>query len=177
MAEQNGTSRDNSDWTVPLWLNGKETTTTKTFDVISPGTDKPLYKSSAASVSDALAAVDAAEAAFPIWSQTKPGERRDLFLKAADELVKRKDDLWHFCSTETGSTPPYFDFDFNDALESLKSCAGLIATVQGSVPSILGEDRSAMVLKEPYGVVLSIAPWNAPCILGLRSFLGPLASK
>lgn len=72
---------------------------------------------------------------------------------------------------------PYFAFDFSDALESLKSCAGLISTVQGSVPSILDEERSAMVVKEPYGVVLSIAPWNAPCILGLRSFLGPLASK
>ena len=72
---------------------------------------------------------------------------------------------------------PYFEFDFNDALESLKSCAGLISTVQGSVPSILDEDRSAMVVKEPYGVVVSIAPWNAPCILGLRSFLGPLASR
>ena len=72
---------------------------------------------------------------------------------------------------------PYFEFDFNDALESLKSCAGLIATVQGSVPTILDEERSAMVVREPYGVVLSIAPWNAPCILGLRSFLGPIASE
>lgn len=72
---------------------------------------------------------------------------------------------------------PYFEFDFNDALESLKSCAGLISSVQGSVPSILDEERSAMVVREPYGVVLSIAPWNAPCILGLRSFLGPLASE
>lgn len=32
-----------------------------------------------------------------------------------------------------------------------------------------------MVIREPYGVVVAIAPWNAPCILGLRSFLGPLA--
>ena len=34
-----------------------------------------------------------------------------------------------------------------------------------------------MIVKEPYGVVVAIAPWNAPCILGLRSFLGPLASE
>ena len=110
--------------------------------------------------------------------RTKPGFRRDLFLRAAEELVRRKDDLWHFCSTETGSTEPYFEFDFNDALESLKSCAGLIVSAQaGSTPSMLDEDRSAMLVKEPYGVVCAIAPWNAPCILGLRSFLGPLASE
>lgn len=181
MAQTNGgstSSRGSPDWTVPLWRNGEQVHTVKTQDIVSPLTYEKLYKSSAASSEDALAAVAAAEAAFPAWSQTKPSFRRDLLLKAADELVKRKDDLWHFCSTETGSTEPYFDFDFNDALESLKSCAGLISNVQtGSVPTILAEDRSAMVVREPYGVVVSIAPWNAPCILGLRSFLGPLASK
>lgn len=179
MAQSNGTSgfKGGSDWTVPLWRNGEQVTTTKTQDIVSPMTDKLLYKSSAASADDALAAVAAAEAAFPAWSRTKPGFRRDLFLRAAEELVRRKDDLFHFCSTETGSTEPYFEFDFNDALESLKSCAGLIVGASsGSVPPMLDETRSAMLVKEPYGVVVSIAPWNAPCILGLRSFLGPLAS-
>lgn len=179
MAQTNGTNgfKGGSDWTVPLWRNGEQITTSKTQDIVSPMTDKLLYKSSAASADDALAAVAAAEAAFPAWSRTKPGFRRDLLLKAADELVRRKDDLWHFCSTETGSTEPYFEFDFNDALESLKSCAGLIVGASsGSVPPMLDETRSAMLVKEPYGVVVSIAPWNAPCILGLRSFLGPLAS-
>lgn len=185
MAQTNGTNgastsfKGSPDWTIPLWRDGQQVKTTKTFDIYSPLTDKVLHKSSGASPEDATAAIAAAEKAFPAWSKTKPGFRRDLFLRAAEELVRRKDDLWHFCSTETGSTEPYFDFDFNDALESLKSCAGLIsaASVQGQVPSMLDEDRSAMVIKEPYGVVISIAPWNAPCILGLRSFLGPLASK
>ena len=178
MAQINGTSfKGSPDWTIPLWRNGEQIPTTKTFDVVSPLSDKLLYKSSAASADDALAAVAAAEKAFMTWGKTKPGYRRDLFLRAAEELARRKDDFWHFCSTETGLTEPYFEFDFNDALESLKSCAGLIPSVQGSVPAILDEERSAMVVKEPYGVVVSIAPWNAPCILGLRSFLGPLASQ
>ena len=179
MAQANGAAgfRGGADWTVPLWRNGEQINTTKTQDIISPGTGQKLYKSSAASAEDALAAVAAAEAAFPAWSRTKSGFRRDLLLRAAEELVKRKDDLFHFCSTETGSTEAYFEFDFNDALESLKSCAGLIVSVSsGSVPPMLDEERSAMLVKEPYGVVVSIAPWNAPCILGLRSFLGPLAS-
>ena len=179
MAQTNGSTnfKGGPDWTVPLWRNGEQVVTTKTQDIISPMTDEKLYKSSAASADDAVAAVAAAEAAFPAWSRTKPGFRRDLFLRAAEELVRRKDDLFHFCSTETGSTEAYFEFDFNDALDSLKSCAGLIVSVQsGSVPPMLDEGRSAMLVKEPYGVVVAIAPWNAPCILGLRSFLGPLAS-
>ena len=106
MAQSNGTSftPPDGDWTVPLWLNGEQVNGSKTFDIISPLTDKPLYKSAAASKEDALAAVSAAEKAFPAWSRTKPGYRRDLLLKAAEELARRKDDLWYFCSQETGST-------------------------------------------------------------------------
>lgn len=185
MAETNGTNGANTsfkgspDWTIPLWREGEQIKSANSFDIVSPLTEKVLYKCSAASPEDATAAIAAAEKALPAWSKTKPGFRRDLFLRAAEELSRRRDDLWHFCSTETGSTEPYFDFDFNDALESLKSCAGLIAAagLLGQVPTMLDEDRSAMVIKEPYGVVVSIAPWNAPCCLGLRSFLGPLASK
>ena len=109
------------------------------------------------------------------WSE----ERMTCGIFAAPKQAPQVDTSFYFerHRTDQVSTEPYFEFDFNDALESLKSCAGLISAVQGSVPSILDEERSAMVVKEPYGVVVSIAPWNAPCILGLRSFLGPLASK
>ncbi|KAF2206766.1 hypothetical protein CERZMDRAFT_103067 [Cercospora zeae-maydis SCOH1-5] len=165
------------DWTVPLWRDGQQVQTTSSFDLVAPATGNVLYKASSASVEDCNAAVAAAEKAFPEWSRTKPGVRRDLFLKAADEMVRRKDELWHFANQEVASTDMYFAFDFNDALESLKSCAGLIAAAsgQGFIPDMLDENRSAMVVKEPYGVVVAIAPWNCPCILGLRSFLGPLA--
>ena len=162
--------------TIPLWLDGKQITTLSSFEITSPLTVKPLYKSSAASEADALAAVEAAAKAQPAWAKTKPAERRDLLLRAADECVKRKDELWHYCSTETGSTEPYFEFDYNDMLQSIRTCAGLIASAaEGALPTMAEEGRSAMLIQEPYGVVLSIAPWNAPCILGTRSFLGPLA--
>jgi len=164
--------------TIPLWLNGKPVTTSLSFNITSPLTEKTLYKASAATESDCQSAISAAANALENWSSTKPSFRRDLFLRAADELVARKDELWHYCQTETGSTEPYFAFDFHDALESLRSCAGLIHTASvGQTVPVAEEGRSAMLVPEPYGVVLSIAPWNAPCILGLRSFLGPLASK
>jgi acyl-CoA reductase-like NAD-dependent aldehyde dehydrogenase len=164
------TTKFGSDWTVPLWRDGEQVTTSKTFEIVSPLTGKPLYNASAASVEDANAAIASAEAAFPAWSKIKPSARRDLLLKAADELFARKDDLWHLCNTEVASTEQYFAFDFSDALEALKSTAGLISTVQGSMPAMLDEDRSAVsnsskrmmvdvliemqiVVKEPFGVV------------------------
>ncbi|KAL9531079.1 Vanillin dehydrogenase [Sphaerulina musiva] len=182
MATTNGSSETGSttfpgqDWTVPLWLDGKQVTTEHTFDLVAPATGNTLYKTSSANVNDCNAAVAAAEKAFPAWSKTKPSFRRELLLKAADELVRRREELWQFANKEVASTENYFAFDFNDAVESLRSTAGLIGgAAQGFLPDILSEDRSAMVVKEPFGVVLAIAPWNCPCILGLRSFLGPLA--
>lgn len=172
-----GLSSFNASSTIPLWLNGKEVPASSSFDIVSPLTEKVLYKAAAASEADALAAVEAAAAAQEAWAATKPSFRRDLLLKAADELLKRKDELWHYCHTETASTPDYFAFDHSDALESLRSCAGLIHSASlGQVIPVAEEGSSAMLLPEPYGVVVSIAPWNAPMILGLRSFLGPLAS-
>ena len=95
-------------------IDGQEVQTKNNFDLISPGTGNTLYKASSASVDDCNAAVAAAEKAFPAWSKTKPGFRRDLFLKAADELVRRKDELWQFANQEVASTDMYFAFDFND---------------------------------------------------------------
>ena len=60
---------------------------------------------------------------------------------------------------ETGSERPMFEFTFGVAIDACKDIAGLIATVQGSVPTVAEEGSSAIVYKEPYGVVLGIAPW------------------
>ena len=161
--------------TVPLWLDGKEIQTSTTYDVTSPLTGKVIYKSASASVEDAEKAILSAQKAFESWSQSKPNDRRDILLKAADELMKRKDELYKVSNGETGEIDSMFGFEINLAMQACRSAAGLIAAVRGSVPTVTDQGKSAMVIREPYGVVLSIAPWNAPYVLGLRSVLGPLA--
>lgn len=161
---------------IPLWLNGQEIRTTTTYDVISPLDGKTLYQSSSASVSDAEKAIHSAHTAFESWSHTKPHVRRDIFLRAADILAARKDELFKVSHSETGAVDSMFGFEFNLAVEACKTVAGLIGIAsRGVMPTVMDEDKSAMVVKEPYGVVLSIAPWNAPYILGLRACLAPLA--
>lgn len=160
---------------VPLWLDGKQIETAVTYDVISPSTGMVLYKSCSASVEDAEAAIDSASRAFESWSTTKPSVRRDVLLRAADGLLKRKDELFKLSSEETGAADSMFGFEFNLAVEACKTTAGLISAVRGSVPTVMDDGKSAMVFREPYGVILSIAPWNAPYILGLRACLAPLA--
>jgi acyl-CoA reductase-like NAD-dependent aldehyde dehydrogenase len=161
--------------TIPLWLDGKEVTTSQTLDVISPVTNKKLYTAAAATDEDALKAIEAANRAFPAWSATKPAVKRDIFLRAAAEFERRREELKKYCFEETGSPPPMFGFEFGLAIDACKDIAGLIQTVQGSIPTMAEEGSTALMFREPYGVVLGIAPWNAPHVLGVRACLQPLA--
>lgn len=168
-------SKFNTSSTIPLWLDGKEVTTTTTFDVISPIDQQKLYKCSSASEQDVQAAIASAEKAFPVWSQTKPNVRRDIFLRAADDFAKRRDEFWQYSHTETGAPESMFAFEFGLASNACKDVAGLIGAVQGTIPTSVEEGMTALQIREPYGVCLGIAPWNAPNVLGLRSCLQPLA--
>ena len=145
--------------TIPIQINGEELTTEHTLEVINPATGKVLWHSAAASVKDAISAVEAAQAAFPAWSRTKPSTRRDIFLKAADVFARRSEELSSYMMEETGAVQAYASFNTHNSVEMLKDIAGRIVTISGSVPVCGAEGTSAMLLKEPYGVVLGIAPW------------------
>src|ERR1700761_8950632 len=84
------------DAVLPLIIGGQEVVTPTTFPVISPLTGKEIWSSSSSSRQDAIDAADAAQRAFPAWSRTKPSERRDIFLRAADIIDRRRDELKHY---------------------------------------------------------------------------------
>ncbi|KAF2679853.1 aldehyde dehydrogenase [Lentithecium fluviatile CBS 122367] len=168
---------NDTSYTVPLLINGKEVTTTTTFPVTSPSSHKQIWSGSSASLDDVKSAISAAQAAFLAWAKTKPSARRDIFLKAADIFSARAEEVGRYMEEETGSAPA-FSSGFNVPLtaEMFKDVAGRCSTITGIIPTCAQEGTSALVVKEPYGVVLGIAPWNAPYILGVRSVLYALAA-
>lgn len=171
----NGTS--GTDYVVPLLINGKEVTTSTTFDVTSPGTGKKVWASSSASNDDVLAAIDAAEKAGPAWEATKPAQRRSIILKAADILEGMKAESGSYMSDETGAGGPFVDFIFDTTVELLRDVAGRITTaLGGEIPVCAQPGTQALIVKEPYGVNFSIAPWNAPFVLGMRAIIFPVAT-
>lgn len=149
----------NAGYKVPLQINGQEIRTKTTVKVVNPGTNNVLWECSSASKSDALQAAEGAQLAFAAWSKMKAATRRDIFLKAADVVVSRADELTEYVRLETGAAEPWAAFDINSSIEQLRDVAGRVMNVVGQVPLYDKEDRSAMILKEPYGVVLGIAPW------------------
>jgi acyl-CoA reductase-like NAD-dependent aldehyde dehydrogenase len=148
-------------FTVPLQINGKDIiTTTKTINVTAPSTGKVIHKACSASTSDAIKAVEAAEAAFQSWANTPPDVKRNIFLKAADILEQRTEEVAKWEKEEAGATTFYASgFDIPNAVNGLRDVAGRISSIVGTVPALQDSTRSAIVRKEPYGVILGIAPW------------------
>ncbi|KAL2818115.1 aldehyde dehydrogenase domain-containing protein [Aspergillus granulosus] len=162
---------------IPLIINGKEELTSSTFDVISPYTNQPCWSAASASPQDAIRAVEAAEAAFPAWSQVKPAQRRDILLKAADILDSRLEKNAEFMRTEMGADVGASQFFVVPlAIRMLREVASRITSICGSVPIVEEEGQSAIVYKEPMGVILGIVPWNAPYVFGVRSAACALAA-
>ncbi|KAI1879925.1 hypothetical protein JX265_001546 [Neoarthrinium moseri] len=161
---------------VPFIINGAESRPEKTFDVVSPGTGKVVHQCGVATETEALAAVDAAAKALPAWRNTTPGQRRDILLKAAEIFEKRRPELASYMIDSVAAAQGWADFNISVTADLVKDVAGRISSIAGSVPTLADPSVSAMVVKEPYGVVLAIAPWNAPYILGTRSVLFPIAA-
>jgi benzaldehyde dehydrogenase (NAD) len=147
----------------------------RTFTRTNPLTGEPATKAAAASVEDARRAAEAADAAFPIWSALGPNPRRALLDKAADALEARADQFVAAMLSETGSTEMWARFNLMLAAGMVREAAALTTQIGGEVIPSDKPGCLAMALREPVGVILGIAPWNAPIILGVRAIAVPLA--
>ena len=145
------------------------------FERRNPLTGEVATTVRAASVEDAHAAVAAAAAAFPAWSALGPNARRTALMKAAIALEARTDQFIDAMMSEIGATEGWARFNLTLAASTIREAAALTTQVAGEV---IPSDRPgciAMALREPVGVLLGIAPWNAPIILGVRAVATPLA--
>ena len=96
-------------------------------------------------------------------------------MKAAIALEARTDEFIDAMMSEIGATEGWARFNLTLAASTIREAAALTTQVAGEV---IPSDRPgciAMALREPVGVLLGIAPWNAPITLGVRAVATPLA--
>ena len=145
------------------------------FEQTDPFTGETVGTAAAAKREDAHAAADAAAAAFPEWSATPPNARRELLQKAAGLLRERAEHIAGIVTQETGGTFGWGMFNVNFAAGMLGEAASQTTSVTGEVIPSDVPGLTAFGIRQPAGVVLGIAPWNAPVILGTRAVAQPLA--
>lgn len=145
------------------------------YDDLNPYTGDVFAKVPSGKRADTKRAIDAAMAAFPSWSHTLPAERQALFLKAAEILEKKRDEIVSILAEETGCT-------FGFAMFQTMFTPGLLREAASQVHQVTGEIIPAdlpgalhTAVRQPVGVIAGIAPWNAPLILSLRSICLPIA--
>ena len=160
---------------VSLLIGGAERAANDTFDRLDPVTGAVATTAAAASIADAQAAADAAEAALPAWSALGPNARRAMLTKAAAALEAKADDFVDAMMGEIGATKGWALFNLGLAASMVREAAAITTQISGEVIPSDKPGCLAMAIREPAGVVLGIAPWNAPIILGVRAIAVPLA--
>ncbi|WP_027474217.1 aldehyde dehydrogenase [Curvibacter gracilis] len=162
---------------IQLLIQGErcDATSGRTFERRNPLDGEVATCAPAATPADAIRAVEAAQKAFPAWAALGPGARRALLLKAATALEAKSAAFAATMAAETGSSAIWAGFNVHVAAGMLQEAASLTTQVGGElIPSDV-PGSLAMAVRQPAGVVLGMAPWNAPVILGVRAVATPLA--
>ncbi|MES2258051.1 MAG: aldehyde dehydrogenase family protein [Pseudomonadota bacterium] len=146
-----------------------------TFDDINPYTGGVFARVAAGSGADAQRAIDAAELAFPAWAAMGARARQALFLKAADILERRIDEIVPAMAQETGAAAAYARFQAQWAAGLLRQAAGYPYLPGGEIVQSDTPGVFAMAIRKPLGVVAGISPWNGALALGFRTIVSPLA--
>jgi alpha-ketoglutaric semialdehyde dehydrogenase len=111
---------------------------------------------------DVDAATRAARAAFAGWRSTPWPQRGALILRAAEILEQRKEELARLMTREMGKVLTEARGDVQEAIDMGKFIAGEGRRAFGeTVPSEL-RNKWAMTMRQPFGVVGCITPWNFP---------------
>ena len=160
-----------------MYINGEwvDALSGEIFDDYNPYTGEIYTRLSSGNKDDARRAIDAAAAAFPAWATVPPSEKRMLFLKAADIMEKRSEEITLALAEEAGAAPKWGQFQTSLGPGFFREAASHVHRVSGkTIPADL-PGAFNMVLRQPVGVVGAISPWNAPVVLSLRAVVFPLA--
>ncbi|MEP6867427.1 MAG: aldehyde dehydrogenase [Novosphingobium sp.] len=145
------------------------------FSRINPLTGEVASVAPAMTTEQVRAIAARAGAAFPAWAAQGPNARRAVLMKAAAALEGKKDAFVAAMMAETGSTVGWAMFNLTLAAGVVREAAALTTQIAGEVIPSDKPGCLSMALKEPVGVIVGIAPWNAPIILGVRAIAVPLA--
>lgn len=140
------------------------------YDNINPATGEVICQVAAAGPEDVDLAVEAAQKAYDeAWAPMHPTERAALIFKLADLIEERTEELARTETEDMGK--PYSQSSTGDvpgAAAFFRHFAGVADKIEGETiippPGIFG-----YTLREPYGVVAGIVPWNFPlCMCGIK---------
>jgi acyl-CoA reductase-like NAD-dependent aldehyde dehydrogenase len=157
------------------YIGGEWVSAEKLFDDVDPYRGTVVARVPAGTRADAARAVDAAAAAFPAWADLPPAEKQALFLRAADIVERRADEIKKLLATETGCAGGFAGFQVLTATRLLRQASNWGYLPVGEVIRSDMPGTFALALRRPLGVVAGISPWNGAHVLAWRTVVNPVA--
>ncbi|KAF2172642.1 hypothetical protein M409DRAFT_62398 [Zasmidium cellare ATCC 36951] len=148
-----------------LFINGEfvPSISGKKFEILDPTTDEVAASVYEAGVEDVDRAVEAAENAFPAWSELPASERAAYMLKLADALEDVVPEIGYMDAVTMGK--PYVGSPVtHHSIQNLRYLAGQARDVFGET-SLSTPGKLALSLRQPFGVCAAIIPWNGPLMM------------
>ncbi|KAF7561518.1 hypothetical protein G7046_g2627 [Stylonectria norvegica] len=165
---------------VPLIINGQDIADTQsTVFIPNPDGPKPLKWSAQGATPDhCRQALESSAIAFPSWRRSRRRERMLLFHKLAQLFEENLPALKYAQQQELHCPEGVADQNLAECIELIEHLACLIGSgaTSAAMPEVRRQDAHAVVFQQPLGVVLGIAPWNAPAFLGLRAVAAAVAA-
>jgi succinate-semialdehyde dehydrogenase/glutarate-semialdehyde dehydrogenase len=155
-----------------LFIGGKWIPAESRFDVLDPATGDVIASVADGSVSDSLAAVDAASAAGPDWAATAPRKRSEILRRAFELMTERADELAKLISLENGKALVDAKGEVTYAAEFFRWYAEEAVRADGTVATAPSGANRILVVRQPVGVCVLVTPWNFPAAMATRK-IGP----
>ena len=138
----------------------------RTIAVDDPATEEVIGEVDAGDADDVDRAVQAATEAFADWRWVSANERAELLHEAAARTLAHAEELITLLTREQGKPRPEQQEEVEWSANTLRYYAELARNGRGRVlPSAEPRNQLNLVIKEPYGVVGAIVPWNYPLLL------------
>ena len=160
------------------FIHGREVPASdgRTFESQAPMTGAILGHAARGTPADADAAVQSARRGFEKWSALPPAERERILLRCADRVDAQHDRLLQLLIDESGSAIVKARYEVLYTASALRAAAGEVRRLFGDTLPNEKPHRLSLVIREPLGVVLVIAPFNAPLVLLAKMVVFALAA-
>jgi acyl-CoA reductase-like NAD-dependent aldehyde dehydrogenase len=150
-----------------MYINGKLTNgrAKEEIAVQNPATEEIIDSVPRGTAEDIEAAVQAAKSVFDMWRKTGANERANLLHEVAGKVLARREEIQHLLTLEQGKPLSENEEEVEWVINTFRYYAELGRHHRGSVLTSGESSQFNFILKEPYGVVGCIVPWNYPLLL------------
>jgi acyl-CoA reductase-like NAD-dependent aldehyde dehydrogenase len=147
-------------------IGGRKATSEQRIDVINPATEAVVGTVPQCTAEQVDSAVASAREAFKSWSKTSDETRVNALNAMADFVEANAAELARLLTQEQGKPLKGLgsEFEIEGCIGWLRATAGMSLETKTLEDS---DEREALLLRKPVGVVASITPWNWPLMIAI----------